>query len=203
MRLCIEFANRWPKPIWTFITPRAPDGVPAPWAEADRMACHPRGELFCSVFESHGRELQVLSLPRIEGEREFERSRRFRLTRLAEAEEEEEERSLRCFARPFFAGRSSDSDSDSFLAFLRFSFFSFFSGFFRSRFFFLSSEASLSPPSSSENARIFDFPMCSLPRLGRVGRTAAWSTGDATSEHAAGLRPCVPARALVNLRSAL
>ena len=72
MRLCIEFANRWPKPIWTFITPRAPDDVPAPWAEADQMACHPRGELFCSVFESHGRELQVLSLPRIEGEREFE-----------------------------------------------------------------------------------------------------------------------------------
>jgi len=105
---------------------------------------------------------------RREGEREFERSRRFRLTRLAEAEEEEAERSLRCFARPFFAGRSSDSDSDSFLAFLRFSFFSFFSGFFRSRFFFLSSEASLSPPSSSENARIFDFPMCSLPRLGRA-----------------------------------
>ena len=72
MRLCIELANRWPNPIWTFITPRAPDGVPAPWAEAEELACHPRGELFCSVFESHGRELQVLSLPRVEGEREFE-----------------------------------------------------------------------------------------------------------------------------------
>ena len=31
VRVCLEFAQRWPFPIWTFLTPVAP-GAAAPWA---------------------------------------------------------------------------------------------------------------------------------------------------------------------------
>ena len=56
MRLCIEFANRWPKPIWTFITPRAPDGVPAPWAASrDSSSCSSS----CCALRSKPRTMSV------------------------------------------------------------------------------------------------------------------------------------------------
>ena len=73
VRVCLEFAQRWPFPIWTFLTPVAP-GAAAPWAGVAELSHHGLGEILCSRFETAagGRETHVLSFPREQGDRWFE-----------------------------------------------------------------------------------------------------------------------------------
>ena len=63
----LELENRWPMPIWTFITAGAP-GEAARWAARNEMSRYENGEMWCSTFESRrGDQLQVLNIPRADG----------------------------------------------------------------------------------------------------------------------------------------